>query len=1025
MKPLSAEPAPVQVGSVALHRADSHQAQREKLARIVLDSMYQFVGLLDADGMTLEINRAALQGAGLRMEDIRGKPFWEARWFQVSQEVAEAQRDYVRRAQAGEFIRCDTEVYGRAAGEETIVVDFSLLPVKDAQGRVVFLLAEGRNITEKKRAEAEVARKNAELQTLLDRIRQLDQLKSDLFANVSHELRTPLALILGPVEELLADEGRLSDAQRSHLRVIQRNAATLLKHVNDLLDLSKHDARQLSVHYVRMDLAAHFRLVAEQFRSLAAPRALAYVVAAPASLTAEVDPDQFERVLLNLLSNAFKFTPPGGRIRCELQAAGADTGTDRALLVVQDSGPGIAPDMRQAVFERFRQAQTGTTREFGGTGLGLAIAKEFVDLHGGTLGVTAAPGGGALFQVELPRTAPPGSVVSAADAGTTTPGARPGRHLEGALAELTEPPLVEPMGPISPVGVAEPADPTVPREAAAPIATVLVVEDNPSMRRFIADALATEHHVRAVADGEQALAAARRAPPDLVVTDLMMPRLGGDQLVDALRADPVLASVPVLVLSAKDDQALRTRLLEARVQDYVTKPFSAQELRARVRNLTTMKLARDALRRELASHSADLTQLTHALIDSRRALQASEQRWQAMFQHSPVGIVLADGAGHLLSANPAFQAMLGYTEDELRRLTLMRITPVEDRAAAQARLDKVLSGEWREVHLQRRFQHRQGALVWANTSVACVPQGQDGRDQAPPFVIVVAEDVTERRRAEEALARARNELARVTRASTLGELAASIAHEVNQPLAAIVANGHACERWMGQGAAGEREALDAVQRIIRDANRAGEVVARVRRLLRQGELQREPIRIDEVVDEVLDLIRMEAQTARIALLFEPPRGLPAGAGRPGAGAADCAEPADERDGGHPGAQRRRALGGGDAGRHRGRRRPRRRARGRARQRRRPGPAGRGPRVRRLPHHQARRHGHGAGHQPLDRGGAWRPAVGHPGRPGGVGRGGRTGAWRHLQLHAALRGAMSAPGRSQALIPEPTGRRVDP
>jgi signal transduction histidine kinase len=151
-----------------------------------------------------------------------------------------------------------------------------------------------------------------------------------------------------------------------------------------------------------------------------------------------------------------------------------------------------------------------------------------------------------------------------------------------------------------------------------------------------------------------------------------------------------------------------------------------------------------------------------------------------------------------------------------------------------------------------------------------VPQGEE----EPPFIIVVAEDVTERRRAEEALARARNELARVTRASTLGELAASIAHEVNQPLAAIVANGQAAERWMDRGAAGEPEARQAVQRIVRDANRAGEVVARVRRLLRQGELQREPLRMDQVVDEVLDLIRMEAQTSRIALLYEPPRGLP-------------------------------------------------------------------------------------------------------------------------------------------------------
>ena len=859
MKPWPAQPAPVQVGSVALHRADSHQAQREKLARIVLDSMYQFVGLLDADGMTLEINRAALQGAGLRMEDIRGKPFWEARWFQVSKEVADAQRDYVRRAQAGEFIRCDTEVYGRAAGEETIVVDFSLLPVKDAEGRVVFLLAEGRNITEKKRAEAEVARKNAELQTLLDRIRQLDQLKSDLFANVSHELRTPLALILGPVEELLADhEATLNEHQRDNLRVIQRNAAALLKHVNDLLDLARHDARQLSVDHARIDLAARFRLVSEQFRVLAAPRALSYVVAAPPRLQAEVDPDKFDRVLLNLLSNAFKFTPPGGRIRCELQAAAQGT---RALLVVQDSGPGIPHELQHAVFERFRQAQSGTTREFGGTGLGLAIAKEFVELHRGTIGVTDAPGGGAMFQVEMPLAAPTGSVVAAAPVAHVD--GPPGRHLQGALAELADD---NPAA--SPSSTHAPAD-------TRRSSTVLVVEDNPPMRRFIADALAAEHRVRAVADGEQALAAARREPPDLVVTDLMMPRLGGDKLVEALRADPALADVPVLVVSAKDDQALRTHLLDARVQDYVTKPFSAQELRARVRNLTTMKLARDALRRELASHSADLNQLTHELIDSRRALQASQLRWQAMFQHSPVGIVLADAQGRILSANPALQAMLGYTEDQLRAITLMRITPVEDRAAAQARLDKVLAGDWRELHVQRRFQHAHGALVWANTSVACVPQGdREGRGE-PPLIVVVAEDVTERRRAEEALARARNELARVTRASTLGELAASIAHEVNQPLAAIVANGHACERWMGQpGPTGEQEARQAVQRIIRDANRAGEVVARVRRLLRQGELQREPIHLDAVVDEVLDLIRMEAQTSRIALLYEPPHGLP-------------------------------------------------------------------------------------------------------------------------------------------------------
>lgn len=149
----------VRVGSVVLAGHDDPQSQREKLARIVMDAMYQFVGLLDAQGMTLEINRAALEGAGLDLDAIRGKPFWEARWFQVSRESVGLQREFVARARAGEFIRCDLEVYGEAAGDRTIVVDFSLQPVFDADGQVAFLVAEGRNITEKKKLKPRLSAK--------------------------------------------------------------------------------------------------------------------------------------------------------------------------------------------------------------------------------------------------------------------------------------------------------------------------------------------------------------------------------------------------------------------------------------------------------------------------------------------------------------------------------------------------------------------------------------------------------------------------------------------------------------------------------------------------------------------------------------------------------------------------------------------------------------------------------------------------------------------------------------------------
>ncbi len=853
--------AALRVGDVVLSLDDDLQSHREKLARVVLDGMYQFVGLLSADGMTLEINRAALDGAGVDMHSIRGKPFWEARWFQVSREVTETLRDFVQRARGGEFIRCDLEVYGRASGEATIIVDFSLLPVRDARGDVVFLLAEGRDITEKKRAEAEVARKTAELQGLLERIRKLDQLKSDLFANVSHELRTPLTLILGPVDEMLEHATGLGEEQRRHLEVVRRNAVVLLKHVNDLLDLSKIDARKMALRCERCDLAAIVRLVGEQFHALAPQRSLTYVVETPPTMPAQVDPEKLERVVLNLLSNAFKFTPDGGRIRLSLQPLPEA----RALLSVQDSGPGIDKEMHSAVFERFRQLQAGTTRNHAGTGLGLAIAKEFVELHSGTIGVIDAPGGGSLFQVEIPLQAcgegtlalpGPQELASPADvAGTLAElalavgaeGTTAGRRGHAGCAVLD--------------GVPQRDDDR---------ALVLVVEDNAEMRRFVAHALASEHHVAEVADGEQAEATALRLQPDLVVTDLMLPRLGGDRLIERLRGHPPLRDTPVLVLSAKQDETLRARLLAGLAQDYVTKPFSAHELRARVRNLATMKRARDALRRELASQTNDLSLLARELIGSRRALQESEHRWATMFQHSPVGILLAEEGGRIRAANPAFCGMLQYDEDELCGLTLERITPVEDRAAARARVGALLQGSLGQYHLQRRFQRKDQVLVWANTSVAYVSDQGDGER----FLIVVADDISERRRAEEALHRVQSELARVTRASTLGELAASIAHEVNQPLAAIVANGHACLRWLDAEPADDGEARSAVQRIIRDANRASQVIARIRNFLKPGQLQREPMHLAEVIAEVLGLVRKEAESAAALLRFEAGAGLP-------------------------------------------------------------------------------------------------------------------------------------------------------
>lgn len=846
----------LRVGDVVLRATDDFQSHREKLARILLDELYEFVGLLDANGMTLEINRAALNGAGIHLDEIQGRPFWEARWWAVSKETRDFQKELVQRASEGEFIRCDVEIYGAAAGEDTIIIDYSLLPIRDRDGKIVFLLAEGRNVTDKNRAEAEIARKNEELQQLLDRIRKLDNAKSDFFANISHELRTPLTLILGPTQSLLASGANLTEHQRRDLDVVQRNALTLLKHVNSLLDLAKVDASKMILNYVQIDLARFVRTVAAHFDALAPQRSISYSIDAPVSFEAEVDPEKFEDILLNVLSNAFKFTPDGGRIRCALEP----NGENRLLLSVHDSGPGIKPEHRSEIFERFRQAQTGrTARETGGTGLGLCITKDFVELHGGTITVSDSPGGGALFQIELPLRAPQGTYVRS----------------EAIVTGTSREKLASPRDLLQLQG--RESEPDVEMLQPSELPLVLVAEDNPDMRRFIVEVLRSEYRVTAAADGEQALAKAITEPPDLVVTDLMMPMLGGDQLVSEMRVRESLANVPVIVLSARADEDLRLKLLAESVQDYVIKPFSAHELRARVHNLVMMKRTRDALQRELATQNDDLSQLTHQLISNQRALQRShdalqesEHRWRAVYENSAAGIALTDLDGQVLAANPAFQTMLGYDEAELQKMTLEELTPANDRKVTQYRLAHLVAEGTGEYHVQRRYERKDRTILWTNASISLIP----GTETMAPMLLRIVDDITERKQAQDALAKAKRELSRVTRETTLGEMAASIAHEVNQPLSAIVANGQACLRWLTAEPSNEREAQDAVQRIVRDANRASDVIARIRGFLKRGDSLRVPVQLDEIVDDVFKILQETVANRHLALRLTVEPNLP-------------------------------------------------------------------------------------------------------------------------------------------------------
>jgi signal transduction histidine kinase len=467
----------------------------------------------------------------------------------------------------------------------------------------IVAVADAARLSEQRRVELEA--KNRELEALSARLREADELKTQFFANVSHELRTPLSLILGPMERLLSAQG-LPAESREELQVVERNARLLLRHVNALLDVAKLEAGAMRPVYSELDLAALVRLGASNFDSFARERRITFDVQVPDTLRAQIDAEKLERVLINLLSNAFKFTPVDGRVLCALEAREGS-----ARLVVEDSGPGVPVSMREAIFERFRQVEAGPNRQFGGTGLGLAIARDFVRLHGGAVQAEEAPGGGARFVVELPLEAPEGATVQAEPMGAPEArAAEAAATAEGLRAEAAPAPEAAMLAP-----------------ANAP--AVLVVEDTPELRNLVARTLGQEFRVEVAQDGEEGLRKAEALRPDVIVTDIMMPRMSGDALVREVRARAELDAIPILLLSARADDALRVRLLSSGAQDYLVKPFLAAELTARVRNLALLKRTRDTLQGELKATSGNVEVLARELALRKRQLEAALEAAQA------------------------------------------------------------------------------------------------------------------------------------------------------------------------------------------------------------------------------------------------------------------------------------------------------------------------------------------------------------------------------------------------------------
>jgi PAS domain S-box-containing protein len=563
----------------------------------------------------------------------------------------------------------------------------------------------------------------------VEALAELDTAKTAFFANISHELRTPLTLIAGPVEDALGEPG-LPAAVRSHLELVERNTDRLKVLVDQLLDLTRMDAGRVEPHRVETDVAELVRGLAASFRPAVHRVGLTFTTDIPdLGRSAWVDRDMVERIVLNLLSNALKYTPAGG-VQVTLHEL-----PEGFEVLVTDSGIGIPTDDLATVFERFRQLpRTDGIRSREGAGIGLFLVRQLAELHGGDAWVDSVEGMGSTFGVYLPWGRPPAGSPPASP--SITP-----RTVESFLAEAHGWDAGADAVASAPDGVdtADDADPDPgpgARRPARPDAgtasgsgparqpggrpLLLLAEDNADMRAYLSEALADDYEVVAARDGVEALATARSRRPDLVLADVMMPRLDGLELLRAVREDDTLADVPVVMLTARAGDEASVTGLGRGADDYVAKPFEMRHLRARL--------------------SANLARAHERARDAawRRAVVAS--------LHEPLSVFEPDG--RVVSLNEAFTRSYGWSLED------GPIAPpypwsVEGPGTTTERIARILASS-EPVEETFPLARRDGSRAWVSTTSSVIPAS----GMHPTLVVNVVRDTTLQHEGEQRRARA-------------------------------------------------------------------------------------------------------------------------------------------------------------------------------------------------------------------------------------------------------------------------------
>jgi PAS domain S-box-containing protein len=467
-----------------------------------------------------------------------------------------------------------------------------------------------------------------------EELAELDRAKTAFFSNVSHEFRTPLSLILGPVDHLRSRPGGIDEPARQELELVHRNALRLAKLVNTLLDFSRIQAGRMQARFEPVDLPVVTAELASVFRSAIERAGLTFTVDCPPfDEPVYVDREMWEKVVLNLLSNALKFTVEGSvTVRVVREDA-------EAIVTVSDTGIGVPASEMPRLFERFHRIESAGARSTEGSGIGLALVKELVGLHGGSIAAHSQEGSGTTFTVRLPFGAAhlPTGEVTAPPSTRAISGVIAEPYVQEALRWL---PTIADSGSDSGSDTSTRSTMTAVTlaETGTARARVLLADDNADMREYLTNLLHTSgYEVRAVTDGQRALEEVRVALPDIVISDVMMPRLDGLQLLAALRTDPRTVALPVLLLSARAGLEASIEGLLAGADDYLVKPFAAAELLARVH--ANVELAR------LRNHQA---RWRTALVDSLQ---------EAFF--------VCDEHGAVIEINAAFTEILGYGAEQL------------------------------------------------------------------------------------------------------------------------------------------------------------------------------------------------------------------------------------------------------------------------------------------------------------------------------------------------------------------------